>query len=475
MTRRDADRPEHRFQLIWPYTDLLLHDMGEGLADHRPVGGASGREWRTPPLWGIGLTGTVSGHMYLLHDGRARGPPRSGALARWGSARLARRGSRDGAPGASRAPSLPRVAVMGAVLRASAGLLAIAVAFVAAPAAGQTGPVYARAVERTIERFIVPGYAALSAASEEVVESMAGLCAAPGEVTLSGARASFARVVAAFSRMELFRFGPARENHRFERLFFWPDRRGRGRRQVEALLAREDPGSLDVSKLREKSVAVQGLPALEYVLHGKGREGLGNGDARFRCLQGEAIAGAIDHTARRIHQGWTGPRGFDTVMRTAGPENPVYRTRGEVVEDLLGAAAEQLGIVEELKLGRVLRDGPDTAKPKRAPFWRSGLTLASIRDNVDGVLDLLDEGDFEALLPETEAHLADRTGSELRRARDVLAGLSGGDLPGLLSDPETHRRISGAASRIGAAASLLREDFPRVLGLAAGFNSLDGD
>ena len=72
VTRRDAVRPEHRFQLIWPYTDLLLHDMGEGLADDRPVGGASGREWRTSPLWGIGLTGTVSGHTYFLHDGRAR-------------------------------------------------------------------------------------------------------------------------------------------------------------------------------------------------------------------------------------------------------------------------------------------------------------------------------------------------------------------------------------------------------------------
>ncbi len=364
---------------------------------------------------------------------------------------------------------------MGVGLRASAGLLAVAAASVAAPAAGQTGPVYARAVERTVERFIVPGYAALSAASEEVVKSMAGLCAAPGEVTLSGARASFARVVAAFSRMELFRFGPARENHRFERLFFWPDRRGRGRRQVEALLAREDPKSLEVPALREKSVAVQGLLALEYVLHGKGSEGLGDGTARYRCRQGEAIAGAIDLTARRIHRGWTGPRGFGNVMRAAGPENPVYRTRGEVVEDLLGAAAEQLGIVQELKLRRVLRDGPDTAKPKRAPFWRSGLALASVRDNVDGVLELLKAADFGTLLPPSDADLADRTRSELRRARDVLAGLPGGDLPGLLSDPETHLRISGAASRIGAAASLLREDFPRVLGLAAGFNSLDGD
>ncbi|MEE2787056.1 MAG: di-heme oxidoredictase family protein [Myxococcota bacterium] len=57
---------------IWPYTDLLLHDMGEGLADDRPVSEASGREWRTPPLWGVGLFQQVSGHTRYLHDGRAR-------------------------------------------------------------------------------------------------------------------------------------------------------------------------------------------------------------------------------------------------------------------------------------------------------------------------------------------------------------------------------------------------------------------
>lgn len=72
VTSRNATRPEHRFQLIWPYTDMLLHDMGEGLADNRPVGDASGTEWRTAPLWGIGLTETVNGHTFFLHDGRAR-------------------------------------------------------------------------------------------------------------------------------------------------------------------------------------------------------------------------------------------------------------------------------------------------------------------------------------------------------------------------------------------------------------------
>ena len=71
-TRRDWEVQALAGQLIWPYSDLLLHDMGEGLADHRPEGSASGREWRTPPLWGIGLTEEVNGHTYFLHDGRAR-------------------------------------------------------------------------------------------------------------------------------------------------------------------------------------------------------------------------------------------------------------------------------------------------------------------------------------------------------------------------------------------------------------------
>ncbi len=65
-------QPHLSGQKIWPYTDLLLHDMGEGLADNSPEGLADGREWKTAPLWGIGLTGAVSRHTFLLHDGRAR-------------------------------------------------------------------------------------------------------------------------------------------------------------------------------------------------------------------------------------------------------------------------------------------------------------------------------------------------------------------------------------------------------------------
>ena len=65
-------QPHLSGQHIWPYSDFLLHDMGDGLADGRPEGLADGREWRTAPLWGVGLTEVVSGHTFFLHDGRAR-------------------------------------------------------------------------------------------------------------------------------------------------------------------------------------------------------------------------------------------------------------------------------------------------------------------------------------------------------------------------------------------------------------------
>ena len=73
FTTGESDVAALSHQRIWPYTDLLLHDMGEELADHRPDYEATGTEWRTPPLWGIGLLMTVNRHEYLLHDGRARG------------------------------------------------------------------------------------------------------------------------------------------------------------------------------------------------------------------------------------------------------------------------------------------------------------------------------------------------------------------------------------------------------------------
>jgi CxxC motif-containing protein (DUF1111 family) len=72
QTGQVEGRPDLSDQAIWPYTDMLLHDMGPGLADGRDVFLADGNEWRTPPLWGIGLAQSVNPLSGFLHDGRAR-------------------------------------------------------------------------------------------------------------------------------------------------------------------------------------------------------------------------------------------------------------------------------------------------------------------------------------------------------------------------------------------------------------------
>ena len=81
-------------QVFHPFTDLLLHDMGDGLADGRPEFGAGGREWRTPPLWGLGLLEEVNGFRFLLHDGRARTPAEA-ILWHGGEAQAAMEAFRD--------------------------------------------------------------------------------------------------------------------------------------------------------------------------------------------------------------------------------------------------------------------------------------------------------------------------------------------------------------------------------------------
>ena len=337
-------------------------------------------------------------------------------------------------------------------------------------------PDFAEAVDRTLETVILPAHAAFLDAAATQREAMAALCETPDEAHLGEAGARFGDLVSAFSRIEMFRFGPARTDNRFERLFFWPDRRSRGLRQVEGLIAEEDETARDVTSLRGKSVAVQGLLALDYVLAGNGSSGLIDGSADYRCRYGLAISGAILETAREVEAGWTADDGYAALMRAPGPENPVYRTHAEVIEDLLQAASEQIQILHDLKLVAVTGDAPGAAKPKRAPFWRSGLTLPSMIGNIDGVLAVHDEG-LAPLLPAEHARFAQSLDFELTQARGALVRLADDSRAwiDLVADPEAHGALAYAALPLGGALSVLGDRYPPALGLTLGFNSLDGD
>jgi predicted lipoprotein len=348
-------------------------------------------------------------------------------------------------------------------------LRTLAIALLAATPAAAAEIPFAPAVRQTIETVIVPGYARLAAAAEAGKDAVATLCETPGEASLGVARAAFGDLVTAFSAVELYRFGPAREDNRIERLFFWPDPRGRGLAQVEAVLRSEDPGATEVAALRGKSVAVQGLPALEFVLFGSGSEALGSG-ADFRCRYALAIAGGVAETAAALAAAWSGP--YARFVEDAGEGNPVYRSHGEAMQDILEAAAAELALVAGMKLAAVIGEAPPAAKPKLAPFWRSGLTVAAMRANLDGVTAVLGEP-LKAILGE-DAHLADSAAFQLGEASKAL-GAADGPFAAAVADPDTHRRLRFAVVEIEGAERVLRDGIEAELGLARGFNESDGD
>jgi predicted lipoprotein len=127
---------------------------------------------------------------------------------------------------------------------------------------------------RVASTYIRPAVEEFSASTTELAAAMEALCATPGMPALYEARDGFAETVAAWGRLSILRFGPLVAENRFERVFFWPDPRGVTLRQVQELLAEEDANALTVEGLEEKSVALQGLPALEFVLHGGGADTL---------------------------------------------------------------------------------------------------------------------------------------------------------------------------------------------------------
>ncbi|WP_108658502.1 imelysin family protein [Acuticoccus kandeliae] len=353
-----------------------------------------------------------------------------------------------------------------------AGAALAAVALTPAGAQSQGGFAFAPVVEALIDDVIIPAHARFTAAAGTAATATAALCEAPGEATLNAAREAFGGLVLAFSEVEMYRFGPAREDNRAERLLFWPDRRSRGLQQIQRLIATEDETALDLTTLHAKSVAVQGLPALEFALFGSGSETL-TGPTPFRCRYAATVATSIAEVAAAIEDGWR--TSFRETLMTAGPDNPAYRSHGEAIQDILQAGAEELQLLGDIKLRAVIGEEAGDGNAKSAPFWRSNLTLPSYAANVAGARALVIEP-LRALLGD-QYNLADSILFELSQVDRAFAPLLADPRPWpeLAEDPDAHRRLTYAESPLNAARRLFAEQIPTAFGLIVGFNSMDGD
>ncbi|WP_375263037.1 imelysin family protein [Palleronia sp.] len=338
-------------------------------------------------------------------------------------------------------------------------------AHAATPDPDETAPVLQAAADA-----IAGGYAAFSDAADAFEDKSVALCDSPSETALSDARDAFAEAVDAWSRIELVKFGPVLSDNAADRIFFYPDRRGIGLRQVQAALASEDVTVTDEGSLAGKSVALQGLGTAEYLLHGTDAETLATAAGAFRCDFTRAVAGAVATQAQTLETAWTDPDGIAGRFADPAPEHRDFRSQDESLRALLGVFTNGVELLRDQRI-KPFVEAEDPAEPRLAAWWRSGLTARAIAENAEGLRTLFEESGMNRLNAETYGILWDEIAFELGNLTSILARARDPE-----TDPET---LQGDAAAAYVISRSLRNTFAGrmapALGQTAAFSVLDGD
>lgn len=337
--------------------------------------------------------------------------------------------------------------------------------------AGAVEPDVARPiVQDADDMFVRPAYFDLRVETTRLGEHLQQLCSDPDAEGLERARAQFSTAVDAWSRAEIVRFGPVTESNRLERFLFWPDRRSIGLKQVQEVLATQDPSAVSVAALEQKSVALQGFGALEYALFGTGSDKLATGDA-YRCAYAATVASTLQLRATDVEGGWME---FAGKWREPGPANLLYRSADESLVEVLNTLIHGLEMVRDVRISGFLGEDAKADKPRQAIFWRSHKTVDSIRRNLDSLHTLFVEAGVERLLSDKSKWIVQSVEFEFRNADRALGSLSGG-IEDVLQEPEQRSKLAYARIVTSSLTDLIGMRLTAEIGMTAGFSSLDGD
>lgn len=323
---------------------------------------------------------------------------------------------------------------------------ALAAAIRPAMAAPDTDRVYARVVSD----FVVPGFRSLAEAAEQHAAAWKTYCAAPAAGRIDALKDSFNTLADRWAGIELVRSGPAADDFRLERFYFWPERKNAVERGIRAIL---DPAAAEARTpegISQQSAAVQGLPAIERLLFANEPPGTG-ADGAIRCAAGEAIAVNAARLASAMRDGWVARAG---QVNEAG--------KAALATDFVTA----LAIIKDTKIEAVIGKEAKGVKPRAAEFWRSGRPVRNIVLNLEALRSvaaiLVDGGGENAILPFTLGTAAD------------IAGALPPDLAALAASPERSRAVL-LRDAVDSAEDVAISEIPAALGVTIGFNSLDGD
>lgn len=304
-------------------------------------------------------------------------------------------------------------------------------------------------------------YAELSAASERLEASATRFCQAPDESLRQRLENDWLNAYQAWQAVRFIQFGPVEQNSRGWQLQFWPDRKNLvGRKVGTWLKATEAPDAEDIAG---DSVAIQGFPALEYLLYDDAMDEEALSDASA-CALMQAITTQLADTTSALHRDW----------QAFGEHYIAPDDTQRYTETTLGSAIQALELLEDKRLGEPMGLKGAPANGYLAEAWRSGNSIRLVESSLEGLRTGFLPG-LTALLREADAlPLAEAFRDQLDKTLVQASELPPGLVPSL-EDEEAFRGLQSLYLDISQLRHLLGNEIAGELGLVRGFNSSDGD
>jgi len=313
-------------------------------------------------------------------------------------------------------------------------------------------------VARIVDDHILPRFERLAQTSETLATTAEADCTA----TSAPLRAAYAEAFDAWVSASHLRFGPTEVNDRAFAIAFWPDSRGATPRSLSALITAQDPIAATPDAYAQVSIAARGFYAMEFMLYD---EVVSNaGDAAYHCTLIQTIAADTAAMTSAIRDDWVNTYAAKLLRPSA---NDTDRSDEEALQELLKALSTGLQFTAETRLGRPLGTF-DKPRPTRAEAWRSGRSARHV------VLSLEALDELAVMLTEGAAALNDDLSAAFEKALTQVGTLNDPVFAGV-AEPQSRLKVEVVQQSVDAIRHIVRDRLGPKLGVAAGFNALDGD
>lgn len=311
-------------------------------------------------------------------------------------------------------------------------------------------------IETIVSDHILSGFSVLANETHVLKQAADANCSADS----TELRAAWHAAFDAWISVSHLRFGPTETNDRAFALAFWPDPRGFTPRSLQSLIDDSDPIVNSVAEYSDVSIAARGFYALEFLLYDPRLSTWG--DAAYHCRLVRTIAADIDVNANAILTDWT-----DRYAAELSNPGGIYRSEDEVLQELLKALTTGLQFTSDTRLGRPM-GSLERPRPKRAETWRSERSLHNVTLSLTTLRELAVL--LSAPTPDLSARLVSGFEKNLKKTRQLDDPVFAG-----VVSPQGRFRVEALQQSIDDIRALATSDLGPTLGVAAGFNALDGD